>query len=556
MRKTIELSNSWLTNKQRGALLKRVFGKDEKDTRAAGLAEAAALLPTITVDAFSRNDASEEFLNGMAYGAASYCSAIRALCEKSAPAASAMGAAPASASSTNEERLQELEQGAHTAQADGWREVCAVLEEVQPGWGRRPGTGIDVAVATIRELATQALINKYHGARERTLRDIIAAAYQMAGAHDAPANILDVLANPDDATPAQVDAMLAYAQTVWAARAAQVAPNAAADVAQAKELWQAALADAAMYVEAHCVDGARHARHIMEQPLPQIRAVGATAESGAADTLGALLWLYRRLPRGYGRQDHIERPIVNLGAQTGTDVAGDLADRARLAAVGGKPGRDATIGKPMRAIDTDTVQPFAIVHGYEMGSDRSSLACFNGSGYEFADGDIYQREGDSLAGFPAEFLTLFQLEQRLWAAGAAPGPAGAAEKPQVLVPLTEVIVEAAHAARATGRIALTYVDQAGLDRPTDIAKSFVRHLVSIHRALQQAVEQNPPTGVSVAELAQLRRDLERSACWGTASAAEVCRRAGDVIERLLGGLSASQLAPVGKGSEENAGVAR
>ncbi|WUR11931.1 hypothetical protein E7V67_019825 [[Empedobacter] haloabium] len=170
--------------------------------------------------------------------------------------------------------------------------------------------------------------------------------------------------------------------------------------------------------------------------------------------------------------------------------------------------------------------------------------------------NIYQREGDSLAGFPAEFLTLFQLEQRLAAARAAQqdaGGAGAAqeckcsEKPQVLqVPLTEVIVEAAHAADATGRIALTYTDQAGLDRATGIAKDFVRELVSTHRALQQAVEQDPPTGVSVAELTQLRRDLERSACWGTAEAADVCRRAGNVIERLLGGLSASQLAPVAR----------
>lgn len=42
------------------------------------------------------------------------------------------------------------------------------------------------------------------------LLTIIAAAYQIAGAHDAPAHILDVLADPEKATAAQVDTMLPY----------------------------------------------------------------------------------------------------------------------------------------------------------------------------------------------------------------------------------------------------------------------------------------------------------------------------------------------------------
>ena len=46
--------------------------------------------------------------------------------------------------------------------------------------------------------------------RERLLT-IIAAAYQVAGAHGAPAHVLDVLARPEDATDAQVAAMLPYA---------------------------------------------------------------------------------------------------------------------------------------------------------------------------------------------------------------------------------------------------------------------------------------------------------------------------------------------------------
>jgi len=45
------------------------------------------------------------------------------------------------------------------------------------------------------------------------LLTIIAAAYQVAGVHDVPAHILDVLADPEGATDAQVDAMLPYTPT-------------------------------------------------------------------------------------------------------------------------------------------------------------------------------------------------------------------------------------------------------------------------------------------------------------------------------------------------------
>ena len=42
------------------------------------------------------------------------------------------------------------------------------------------------------------------------LREIIACAYQIAGAYDAPAHVLDVLANPLEATQAQIDALLPF----------------------------------------------------------------------------------------------------------------------------------------------------------------------------------------------------------------------------------------------------------------------------------------------------------------------------------------------------------
>ncbi|MTV53078.1 hypothetical protein [Pseudoduganella buxea] len=91
------------------------------------------------------------------YGAASYCSAIKAL-GQAAPAKSAAGPAPSSA---NEERLQALDKRAQAAQVKAWREVCAVLEEILPGWGNTPGTGVDVAVAAIRELAKQRRIDTF-----------------------------------------------------------------------------------------------------------------------------------------------------------------------------------------------------------------------------------------------------------------------------------------------------------------------------------------------------------------------------------------------------------
>lgn len=42
------------------------------------------------------------------------------------------------------------------------------------------------------------------------LRQIIASMYQIAGAYDAPAHVLDVLANPELATQAQIDALLPF----------------------------------------------------------------------------------------------------------------------------------------------------------------------------------------------------------------------------------------------------------------------------------------------------------------------------------------------------------
>lgn len=60
--------------------------------------------------------------------------------------------------------------------------------------------------------AILALLAQLEAAQANTdkLLTIIASAYQIAGAHDAPAHILDVLADPEAATDEQVEAMLPY----------------------------------------------------------------------------------------------------------------------------------------------------------------------------------------------------------------------------------------------------------------------------------------------------------------------------------------------------------
>ncbi|MGI4846605.1 MAG: hypothetical protein ACRYGK_00450 [Janthinobacterium lividum] len=59
-----------------------------------------------------------------------------------------------------------------------------------------------------------------------------------------------------------------------------------------------------------------------------------------------------------------------------------------------------------------THEVFALVHGRDMADgDRVSLAMLEGDEYTFTDGDCFVRDGDTLDGFPAEFLTLYQLEQ-------------------------------------------------------------------------------------------------------------------------------------------------
>lgn len=48
------------------------------------------------------------------------------------------------------------------------------------------------------------------------------------------------------------------------------AAQAEQDAREIAAIWDSAKAEAAMYVEVHCVDGEVHAKHIMEQPRPKV----------------------------------------------------------------------------------------------------------------------------------------------------------------------------------------------------------------------------------------------------------------------------------------------
>jgi hypothetical protein len=53
---------------------------------------------------------------------------------------------------------------------------------------------------------------------------------------------------------------------------AQLARQSQVDEAEIYAIWDAAKAEAAMYVEGHCVDGEMHARHIMSAARPKVTA--------------------------------------------------------------------------------------------------------------------------------------------------------------------------------------------------------------------------------------------------------------------------------------------
>lgn len=59
------------------------------------------------------------------------------------------------------------------------------------------------------------------------------------------------------------------------------------------------------------------------------------------------------------------------------------------------------------------LQPFALVRDRSFDGEGFSLAVHDGYEYQFSDGDCFAREGNTLDGRAAQFLTQHQVEQRL-----------------------------------------------------------------------------------------------------------------------------------------------
>lgn len=75
------------------------------------------------------------------------------------------------------------------------------------------------------------------------------------------------------------------------------------------------------------------------EPGPSLKALTAYIDSWAArhigaDTLSAMLWLYRRLPRCYGRPPHIEQPIKALAKKVSVNISECLAERGSIEGAG------------------------------------------------------------------------------------------------------------------------------------------------------------------------------------------------------------------------------
>lgn len=117
----------------------------------------------------------------------------------------------------------------------------------------------------------------------------------------------------------------------WAARGAQVQAQDALENAAASQACSSASV-AADPLEAYSKwmerRGPLGAGAIPDRIFIAGWAAGQRAGTRAAtEYLSAMLWLYRRLPRHYGRLPHIEQPIECLARQIGTEVAGYLAER-------------------------------------------------------------------------------------------------------------------------------------------------------------------------------------------------------------------------------------
>jgi hypothetical protein len=67
----------------------------------------------------------------------------------------------------------------------------------------------------------------------------------------------------------------------------------------------------------------------LDEQFADLRAQLARQSHGVstADIVSIMLWLYRRLPRAYGRPPHVEAPIAVLAKAAGIDVADSFSER-------------------------------------------------------------------------------------------------------------------------------------------------------------------------------------------------------------------------------------
>ncbi|WP_371767529.1 hypothetical protein [Massilia sp.] len=70
-----------------------------------------------------------------------------------------------------------------------------------------------------------------------------------------------------------------------------------------------------------------HVEFKWPNPIGALPAPAVIPVMLAEEVLATVLWLYRRLPRGYGRPPTVEHPILALAKLTGIDVADCLAER-------------------------------------------------------------------------------------------------------------------------------------------------------------------------------------------------------------------------------------
>lgn len=117
----------------------------------------------------------------------------------------------------------------------------------------------------------ECLVNDY-----QNLLQIIANMYQIAGAHDCPEHILDVLADPEGATDEQIEAMLPY-------RIAEPAVIEAPMIGGERAHFESLIAEfpprSMQDAEDYFVFGIQHQMSKGQSPLPRVCGVSRDAES-------------------------------------------------------------------------------------------------------------------------------------------------------------------------------------------------------------------------------------------------------------------------------------